>query len=169
MPRLAILLTLGVLLPGCEGMNMNNQQMGGALGATGGGLLGGLLGQQLGHSTTAALVGAGVGGLGGYFLGNAIGARLDAADKRKASAATEQVLEEPVHHANGQTTARRVAWTSDHNADVHGSAQVTQVQHQPDGAECRTVREVAYISGQEVVQNTHYCQDGSGQWRPQAA
>jgi len=56
-----------------------------------------------------------------------------------------------------------VAWKSDHSGAT-GSAQVVSVQKQASGGECRTVREVAYIKGQEVPQDSTYCRAPDGSW-----
>ena len=141
-------------LSGCQ--NMTNQQAGGAAGAGIGGILGGVFGNQAGHSGTSTVVGAGLGALAGYFVGSAIGARLDDADRKKAEASTTKVL--------NSGTSKHSSWTSDKGKTVHGSSDVVKVDPKPDGGECKTVREVAYIKGEEVTQNSRYCRAAGGEW-----
>jgi surface antigen len=125
------------------------------------------------------VLGAGFGALGGYFLGSSIGAKLDATARQKAQAATEQVLAEPLTRedvkpvakgkpvAHAKPVAKRKTWV-DKQSDTHGNAEVTDISSLPDGGECRTVREVAYIKGQEVTQNSRYCRNKTGQWEARA-
>jgi surface antigen len=156
---LALALALATL-GGCQNNGgMSNQQMGGVAGAGAGGLLGGLLGNQVGHSGTSTAVGAGLGAVAGYFVGSSIGARLDESDRKKAETTTTQVLHSP-------SKKKKVAWTSDKNSGVHGSSEVVKVDPKPNGAECKTVREVAYIKGEEVTQNSRYCRSAGGEWAP---
>jgi surface antigen len=146
------------LLSGCQNNGgMTNQQAGGVAGAGAGGLLGGLFGNQMGHSGTSTAVGAGLGAIAGYFIGSSIGARLDETDRKKAETSTSEVL-----HSTAKT--KKAAWTSDKNKSVHGSSQVVKVDPKPDGGECKTVREVAYIKGEEVTQNSRYCRTAGGEW-----
>ncbi len=158
------LLALAGLLCACQ----NNEQTGGLLGAGGGALLGGLVGKQVGHNTQTAMLGAGLGALGGYFVGTAIGSKLDEADRKRATAATKKVLQQPVHNdTNGAVIKKPAHWKSDHNPSTEGSSTVTEVTKEPSGAECRSVREVAYIKGQEVSQDARYCRGVDGQWTAQ--
>ncbi|HEV2547429.1 MAG TPA: hypothetical protein VGU20_08830 [Stellaceae bacterium] len=157
---LALAVAIAVL-SGCQNNGgMTNQQAGGLAGAGAGGLLGGLLGNQAGHSGTSTAVGVGLGAIAGYFIGSAIGARLDESDRKKAETSTNQVL-----HSSGKT--KKVAWTSDKNKGVRGSSEVVKVDPKPNGGECKTVREVAYIKGEEVTQNSRYCRSADGEWTAQ--
>lgn len=159
-----VVLLLLVLLAACQGTNMNNDQSGGLIGAGSGGLLGGLLGNSMGHhSGTSTALGAGLGAIAGYFVGSSIGANLDANARKKAQGATEQVLDEPIKRQDGKAIAKKKTW-NDQNSGTHGSSQITKVDTGADGGECRTVKEVAYIKGQEVDQTSKYCRNASGQW-----
>ena len=142
------------LTSGCA----NNEQTGMLVGGGGGLLAGGLIGSALG-GRTGALVGMAIGGLGGTLIGGAIGRDLDERDRQRAEQATRTALM--------SSRPQTVDWTSDHNTGNRGRVQVVAVQHQQTGGECRTVRETAYIKGQERVQNARYCQNGSGEWIPQ--
>jgi surface antigen len=161
----SVILIAAILLAACQ--NMSNEQQGGIMGAAGGGALGGLIGNMFGSGSGKAVatgVGAGVGMLAGYFAGSAIGRRLDQADQQKAAAATEKVLNKPIHHnSQGQAVSTASTW-SDETKGTHGKSEVTSVTPQADGGECRNVHEIAYISGEEVSQNTKYCRSASGQW-----
>jgi len=164
-----LVVAVAMMLAACQ--NMSNQQTGGLLGGAGGGALGGLLGSQFGSGsgkTVATAVGALGGAVAGYFVGSAIGQKLDQADQKKAAATTQKVLTEPVHKdSSGQLVAKQHSW-SDSQKGTKGTSEVTEVQKQPDGGECRTVKEVAYIHGDEVSQDTKYCKDATGNWQASA-
>jgi len=150
------LILIGLLLAGCA--NMNNEQQGGAIGAGSGALIGGVLGKAFG-GTKGAIAGASLGALGGYFVGSSIGARLDAEARAKAQKATERAL--------NQKSTKRHGW-EDKASHTHGHTDVIKVDKQADGGECKTVREVAYIKGEEVVQKSKYCRAASGEWEPRS-
>lgn len=160
-------LTVLPLLGGCQ----TNEQTGGLVGAGSGAVLGGVLGNALGRSPGAMALGATLGGVGGYLVGSSIGRQLDERDRQRAEMATRQALAAPAYYPAPSAPPRPPAtvqnWSSQDNAGVRGSSTVVAVQRQSSGGECRTVKEVAYIKGDEVVQNTRYCQDGSGSWQPQ--
>ncbi len=162
------LIALPLTLTACQ----TNEQTGALLGTGGGALMGGLLGNALGHNAASTAIGAALGGAVGYFAGSAIGRRLDDADRARASAATQQALAEPAYYppAGGppRPPARPANWVSDHNTNTRGTATVVAVNREPrSGNECRTVREVAYIKGQEEVQNSRYCRSADGSWAVQ--
>jgi surface antigen len=149
-----------------------NEQTGGLVGASGGALLGGALGQAFGHSSTGTLLGASLGALGGYFVGTAIGQQLDEPDRKRATEATHKALSQPVYFSTDPAVAPRLPkqsaqWKSDHSG-VAGTAKVVAAQKTTDGGECRTVREVAYIKGQEVPQTSRYCRSPEGEWVAQS-
>lgn len=122
----------------------------------GGGLLaGGLIGNALG-GRNGMLIGGAIGGLGGALIGGQIGRDLDERDRRRAEEATRSALMD--------SSRQPVNWVSSQNTGTRGGAQVVAVQRQASGGECRTVRETAYIKGEERVQNARYCQNASGEW-----
>jgi surface antigen len=96
----------------------------------------------------------------GAVAGTLIGQQLDQRDRERAEAARQQALM--------SASTRPVTWTSSHNQGVRGSSVVTNVQRQSSGGQCRTIRETAYIRGQEVQESVRYCQNPGGQWVPQA-
>ncbi len=152
------------LLASCE----LNEQTGGVVGGSLGALACGAVGSALFHNTLGALLPAAACGAVGYFIGSSIGKQLDEKDRHRAATATEQALNAPVPASKtGKTThppAKPVAWSSDHDTGAHGSSTVTAVQPQADGGQCRTVREIAYIKGQEVTQSSRYCRGADGGW-----
>jgi uncharacterized protein YcfJ len=159
-----------LLFAACQ--NMSNEQQGGLIGAGTGGALGGLIGNMFGSGSGKAVatgLGAAGGMVAGYFVGSEIGRRLDQADQQKAAAATQKVLNKPIHHnAQGEAVSTPSTW-SDKTKGTSGQSEVTSVTPQPDGGECRNVHEIAYISGEEVSQNTKYCRSADGQWEKAGA
>jgi surface antigen len=170
MRQVGLVLAAAVMIPllstGCQ----NNEQTYGAGGAAFGALACGVAGNAIFHSAFGTVASAATCGAVGYFVGSSIGRELDERDRQAAAAATQQALEEPVYYTATQTTPvhprpRAVAWNSDHGTGTHGSASVVAVQPRPSGGECRTVREVAYIKGQEVTQQSQYCRNSAdGSW-----
>ncbi len=164
----AFVVAVPLCLAGCQ----TNEQTGGLVGAGGGALFGGLLGHAIGNNTTGTVIGAALGAAGGYFIGSAIGRQLDEQDRQRALAATQQALAEPAYYPPNneppRPPARSAAWTSNHDTGARGSATVVAVHREASGGECRTVREVAYIKGEQVVQNSRYCRSADGGWVAQA-
>jgi len=158
--------TLMMPLVGCE-TSGPNQTAGTVIGGLGGAAVGALGGAAVG-GRTGAVIGAIAGGVLGGWAGSTIGKRLDERDRQQASVATTHALDQPVRQtrsASGQTSTRGqpVNWRSNHT-DNRGRAQVVSVNRTTSGAECRQVREIAYVSGEEVAQNSRYCKDESGRW-----
>ncbi|HET9019937.1 MAG TPA: hypothetical protein VFN46_10130, partial [Acetobacteraceae bacterium] len=86
-------------------------------------------------------------------------------DRQRAEAATSQALATPMQPGE---TGQPVSWNSQQNAGVNGAAQVVGVQPTPDGGQCRDVREIAYVNGQQTTQTTRFCRSPSGSWTKQA-
>jgi surface antigen len=178
-----------IAVAGCEttGSSQTAGQLGG--GALGG-AIGGFLGNEIG-GTAGALIGVVAGVALGGLVGGEIGRRLDEADRERASAATQQALERtevrvveapaprpttteprqvdapakpPQRREIELVSAPRESWNSDENADVSGSATVIGADIDDDGRQCRTVREVAYIGGEELKQEVEYCRVADGGW-----
>jgi surface antigen len=162
--RLAICAVTGALLCACSptaGPNETSYTLAGcATGALGGGLMGNLLGHG---NAGATLAGVGLGAAAGCLTGNAIGRQLDEQDRRIAAAATLRALSLP--------PGRQTTWQSDHSTN-NGRITVQSAQKvasngsasSSGGGECKTVREVAYIKGQEVTQDAKYCRNPQGEW-----
>jgi surface antigen len=153
MSATSLVLAAALVLGGCQ----TNQQTGGLFGAGGGALFGGLLGNAIGHDQTSTLIGAGLGAIGGYFIGSEIGRQLDQADQQRAARATQQVLVSSPRRGASRT------WKNS-STGVRGSSTVVAVEPKASGGECRTVREVAYIKGEEVQQESRYCRNSGGEW-----
>lgn len=165
--RAALVATVSLpLLVACQ----NNEQSMGLGGAALGSLACGVAGNSLFHSTAGTLISAAGCGAVGYLVGSAIGRQLDERDRERAAAATQQALAQPVSYPHRATTnvvrprARPVSWKSDHGTGNAGSATVVALQPEPNGGECRTVREVAYIKGKETTQETKFCRSPNGSW-----
>jgi surface antigen len=143
-----------------------------------------VIGNELGGTTGALVAGIGGGVLGG-LIGGEIGGRLDEADRERASQATLQALERseveaasapqptvgeslpvtPVPQRQPEPVVASspvVAWDSDENEDVSGTAEVVDAEIDTANRECRTVREIAYIGGEEIAQESQYCRDPAG-------
>jgi surface antigen len=152
----------GLLLFACSpnaGPNEVNYTLAGcAAGALGGGLMGNLFG----HGNTGATVaGVGLGAAAGCLAGNAIGRQLDDRDRQLAQAATVRALSLP--------PGRQATWRSDHTTNsgrvtVQSVQKPTTTASSGGGGECKLVREVAYIKGQEVTQDAKYCRGTGGEW-----
>ncbi len=180
-----LIVVLCLTLTGCVATDTKQGQ--GQIGGAGAGtLIGGLIGNELGGTTGAILGALGGAALGG-FVGGEIGRRLDEADQERAQAATLEALERsevttvaapsptlsapaPAPRPREEivvpevTAAPEVAWESEENRGVQGSAQVVEASIEDDGRQCRTVREVAYIQGEELKQNAVFCREARGPW-----
>jgi hypothetical protein len=121
-----------------------NERLGAALGAFGGALLGDRLGMGSGQARSL-----------GASLGTGLAGFLDACDQAQASNAATEALSGP--------GGRQVAWTSQTNSGVGGSAMVTRQRQTPDGQTCRVVAEIAYRGGEEIEEEVEYCQT-DGAW-----
>lgn len=91
----------------------------------------------------------GLGSTVNALLVDAIACRLDSDERREAATATEAALRQPV----GGTAE----WSSPTRADTYGSSTVTGAQKLADGTECRTVRDVATIDGEEQTVTKRMC------------
>lgn len=91
--------------------------------------------------------------------------RFAASDRETAANTTQRALEHPV--SNPATVAEvpppPATWRFDHSG-ASGSTQVIAVQPRSSGGECKMVHQIAYIQGNEVQQNTRYCQSPNGSW-----
>lgn len=148
-----LVLLTGLMTGGCE-TTTPKKDAGAVLGMILGGVAGAALGDGAGQAV-AIIAGAAAGGI----LGAMIGADLDEADRIKAEAAATAALHVPVGNS--------VEWHSERNTSVGGTATPVAESTDEDGRECRTVRQVAYLDGQEVEDTTRFCRVGeSGRWAP---
>jgi len=150
----------GVLLAGCEGRN--NQAVATGVGSVAGGVAGALLGRQLGgRNSSGALIGGLVGAAVGGLLGNHVGHRLSAGERWRRNTAHRRLLETPVE-PDAPLPQRR--WVSPEEPTTGGTAEVLVVT---DGGQCRTIREIAYVRGEELRQEARFCRGENGQWTRQ--
>jgi len=148
------LVAAGGLLAGCEG-GQGNEQLVTAGGAVVGGVAGALIGRQVGGGATGAVVGGILGaGLGG-LVGNVVAQRLSQNERERAAASTERVLAAPPR------PGARQDWVSPDTPGNRGSAELMRVT---DGGNCRMVREIAIVRGEEVRQESRFCRGGDGRW-----
>ena len=175
MRAVLILAGLAFAVAGCTNPDgtTNNTGTDSLIGGGAGAAFGGLVGNLMGHSTASTMLGAALGGAAGYFAGSAIGQQLDAHDRELAAQQTSAVLDEPAPTPEpGQAVYVRHhhthRWASK-DSKTSGSATLEKVSVTPSGNECRLVRELAVIHGQEVVQHTSYCQTAAGSWKAEAA
>ena len=77
---------------------------------------------------------------------------------------SDQYTDYAAERRQRRVTSQPVEWTSTTKpSEVRGESQVIAASDVGTSNECRTIREVAFIRGQEVVQNTQYCKSGN-QW-----
>jgi surface antigen len=149
-----------LVLGGCEGTNQ--QAVATGIGTAAGGLAGALIGRQVGGSgSSGALIGGLLGAAVGGVAGNMIGQRLSEAERQRQVAANQRVLDTPL---KPNAPLPREQWTSPENPTTRGTTEVVRVT---DGGQCRNIREIAYVRGQEVRQDARFCRDGNGQWTRQ--
>lgn len=133
----------------------SQQETATALGMIIGGVAGALIGSSNGGAELGAVLGAAMGGVAGAI----IGAKLDEIDRLAANAARTTALSVP--------TGDRVEWESEENISVRGFATPISAKTFSEGRECRTVRQVAYIKGEEIEETTQFCKiEGTGRWAP---
>ena len=101
------------------------------------------------------LIGAGAGAIIGGMAGSFFGEKLDELDQVKAEMATMTAL-----RANDE---RPVSWKSEQNEDVGGSVAVVSGAG-AQTADCKVVRHMLNIAGEEVIEEQEYCLDASGSW-----
>jgi surface antigen len=151
----------GLLLGGCEGAN-NQQALATGIGTAAGGVAGALIGRQVGgRNSSGALIGGLIGAAVGGVAGNMIGQRLTEAERQRQMAANQRVLDAPL---KPNAPLPREQWVSPENPATRGTTEVVRVT---DGGQCRNIREIAYVQGQEVRQDARFCRDGNGQWTRQ--
>ena len=150
------LLVAGVLVTACA-TDKSNQD----IGAEAGLLIGTVIGVGLAAATGSdgaeegLLIGAAAGAIIGSAMGSFVGEKLDEIDQLKAEMAALTALK--------ADDARTVSWKSDQNDGVGGTASVVSGKGVV-GSECKIVRHLLNISGEEVVEEQEYCLDANGSW-----
>ncbi len=174
-----VALTLIVSMMILTGCDATKEQLGALTGGAVGGAAGYGLSRAFGANTTGQILATVAGAAAGAWLGGKIGKQLDERDREVAQQATIQALnaKTPPRKTSAEKTtgikpvkaAPKKNWKSKHNDDVSGNAQVVADGTNAEGQQCRKVREVAYIRGKEVRQETLFCRDaGGGPWMAQA-
>lgn len=155
--RAIILLAVLGLVSGCAS-NKSKKEVGGEIGL----LVGTVIGVGLAVATGSddgmdegMLLGAAAGAIVGGMAGSYFGEKLDEMDQMKADMAALTALR--------ADDARTVDWKSEQNEDVGGSAQVV-ADAESAGGECKIVRHVLNISGEEVTEEQEYCLNSAGSW-----
>lgn len=150
---LVCLAAAGGLLVACDGQN--NQVVGTGAGAVLGGVAGALIGRQVGGGPTGAIVGGLLGAGAGALAGNYIAQRLSERERERAASSTSRVLDGPAR------PGARDEWRSPDTPGNRGASELVRVT---DGGTCRMVREIAYVRGEELQEETRYCRGSDGRW-----
>lgn len=156
----------------------SNEELWGTMGALGGALAAGMLvGDDNGAVLAAAVI---AGAAAGGWLGANFGRGLDEAERERVAASTQQVLSleipsnSPLRSASAAyspqaaAVAPAVTWTSPTNPQtVSGRTTLLQVAADGGGGgECRTVRQLVVVNGNEEAQDTQFCRPNAGaQWQ----
>ena len=150
------LFVTGALVGGCA-TDKSSQEIGAEAGL--------LIGTAVGIGIAAATgsdgaeeglaIGAVAGALIGSAMGSFIGEKLDEIDQLKAEMAAMTALK--------ADDARAVSWQSEQNDDVSGTASVVSSKGTASG-DCKIVRHLLNISGEEVVEEQKYCLNANGSW-----
>lgn len=101
------------------------------------------------------LIGAGAGAIIGGMAGSYFGEKLDELDQVKAEMAAMTALK--------ADDERPVNWKSEQNEGVGGSVRVVS-DAGAHTSDCKVVRHILNISGEEVIEEQEYCLDASGSW-----
>jgi surface antigen len=150
MNRIRTIAVIGALSLGLAGcMSSGSKEEAGTLvGAVGGGLIGG--------AATGTTGGVLVGALAGGLIGNAIGADLDAADRRAALDAEFRALE------YGRVGAP-VQWRG--SSGRHYGDVVAGTRYQVNDFACRDYTHTIYINGQPQIARGTACRQQDGTWK----
>lgn len=170
---IAVAMAGTLALSACE----TNEEFWGTMGAVTGAVAAGMLvGDDNGAVLAAAVIG---GALAGQWLGANFGRGLDEAERERAARSTQQVLNQEVptnsplrsasaaYSPQAASVAPSVSWKSDDNPDtVSGRSTLLQVASDGGGGECRTVRQLVVVNGQEETQDAQFCRSSpDAQWQ----
>jgi len=169
----AVAMAGALAVSACE----TEEEFWGTMGALGGAVAAGMLvGDDNGAVLAAAvLAGAAAGG----WLGANFGRGLDEAERERAAASTQRVLNQEVptgsplrsasaaYSPQAAAVAPTAVWTSPSNPQsVSGQSTLLQVNADGGGGECRTVRQLVVVNGQEETQDAQFCRSSaSAQWQ----
>jgi surface antigen len=90
------------------------------------------------------------------LIGGALAQALSPNELKKADESTKRVLDAPPRPGTRET------WSSPDTPGNRGGSELVRVE---PGDNCRVVREVGYIQGREVVQDSRLCRNEGGGWR----
>jgi surface antigen len=100
-------------------------------------------------------LGLGVTQAGTALMGGILAQFLSPRERDQAGQSTQRVLDAPARPGT------RDNWSS---PDTPGNRGETELVRVDQGGNCRTVREIAYVRGQEVSQQSQFCRTASGGW-----
>lgn len=124
----------------------NTGQVVGTLAGAG---LGAILGRKIDGGRNRGL-GTLLGGAAGALIGNRIGAALDKCEQEKVNNATLAAVNDP-------QPGKEQTWQSETRPGVGGKISAGAPQKLADGRECRPVRRVSYVNGEEIRESPTLC------------
>ena len=147
MSRRYLVVSLALLLGGCDSNPPSKENIGVATGA----VLGGVLGNQVGHGGGRVLATIGGAALGGY-IGGRVGRSMDENDQRKASQALET---SPDNRAS--------SW---HNPNTGQSYSVTPKRtYAGSSGPCRDFETMTDLDGRKETLHGTACRQPDGTWK----
>jgi surface antigen len=146
---LAGLLSLGLFA--CAGGEIGSKE---EQGQEIGSIVGGIVGSYIPGSSIGAQIVRNHGDLIGGVIGGAIGASLDEEDRMMLEKSTRAAMTT----GKSQTFANR-------KTGVRGTAKVTSTRTNPQGRQCRTVKQdVKLKDGKDISDNVTACKASNGEW-----
>ncbi|MCK5896016.1 MAG: glycine zipper 2TM domain-containing protein [Cocleimonas sp.] len=143
-----------LMLTGCGGGNMSNEQLNTIVGS----VVGGAVGHQFGKGdgqTVMTILGAAMGG----YIGGQMGRDMNAYDQRKVSSALESA---PNH--------QKVSWDNDNTNSAYDFTPINQYEGRVNGqrASCRDyiINAVDKATGRPMKVQGRACRNNRGQWIP---
>jgi surface antigen len=138
-----------LVLGGCAGMPINNQQIGGVVGGIAGGVIGNQIGS--GNGRTAATI---IGTIGGYMLGGAVGKSMDQADQARMA---QSLNSSP----NGQTSQ----WVNPNTGNQYSVTPTRTYYSKANKGYCREFDTKVLIGN--VTHNAYgtACRQPDGSWK----
>jgi surface antigen len=153
-PLMIAIFSSTLMLTGCGGGNVSNEQLNTIVGS----VVGGAIGHQLGKGdgrTIMTIVGAAVGG----YIGGQMGRNMNAYDQRKVSGALDNA-----------PNYKKVSWD---NSDTNSEYDFTPINHYEGNvngqrAQCRDyiINVTDKNTGQPMEIQGRACRNSRGQWIP---
>jgi surface antigen len=149
MPAAAIAVICSALI-GCAAEMGEKEAQGQEIGS----VIGGIVGAYIPGNSVGAQLLQSHGDLIGGMIGGAIGAALDEEDRKMLAQTTQAAF-----------TSGRTQTFSNRSTGVRGSASVTATRTNPDGRQCRTVKqEVKLKDGRTLSDDVNACKGADGGW-----